>query len=262
MGLSLLDRPELLQTLFFPEPATMRYSGEKAIWDGKFAVEGAELGYRLYVHQPTAPLMIYFHGNGELAVHYDGIASFFHQIGASLLVIDFRGYGWSTGTPTVTTLIEDVPAIVAALPSIQAQGGLQNPPLYVMGRSMGSAPAIEMASTFSHTFAGLIVESGFASIMPLLLRRGFDVSILGGEPDPIGNIHKIAELDLPLLVIHGENDLLIPVEQGQQLYDASPSPHKHILRMAGLGHNNLLLRPDAYFNAIATLIKLGNERIN
>lgn len=255
MGLSLLDRPELLQTLFFPQPATPQYQGDGGIWDGTIPVDGAELGYRLFVYQPDAPLVVYYHGNGELATHYDSIAKIFHDIAAvSLVVIEFRGYGWSTGKPTVTTLIEDVPATFKGLSAILGQGGLQHPPLFVMGRSMGSAPAIEMASQFPQAFKGLIIESGFASIMPLLMRRGFDASILNGEADPVGNERKVGTLDLPLLVIHGERDQLIPVEQGQRLHDVSPSAQKRILRLPHVGHNDLLLYSGSYFQAIAEFI--------
>lgn len=254
MGLALLDRPELLQTLFFPRPAVKQFNGEQNVWDGTIAVDGAELGYRLYVNDTTSPLVVFFHGNGEIASDYNSISAAFAQIGTSLLVIDFRGYGWSTGQPTATTLLGDVPACFEALPAIQAKAGLAAPPLYIMGRSMGSAPAIELAASYPHAFKGLILESGFASILPLLLRRGFDASVFGGEPDPVGNERKVGELDLPLLVIHGENDQLISVNEGQKLYDASKHTDKRILRMRGVGHNDLLLRMDVYFNAVAAFI--------
>jgi len=121
-----------------------------------------------------------------------------------------------------------------------------------MGRSLGSVPAIQAAHAYPERFKGLIIESGFAHTIPLLARLGVPTDVLTGLPDPIGNARKIAEIGLPLLVIHGERDSLIPVENGQALYDASPATHKRLLRIPGAGHNDLLMADlDGYFAAIA-----------
>ena len=70
-------------------------------------------------------------------------------------------------------------------------------------------------------------------------------------PSLFHNLRKIRETDLPLLVIHGENDRLLRVEQGQMLYDASPSQHKTLVRLPNVDHaNTLLIAPDEFFRAI------------
>lgn len=251
MDLSVFDKPAILQTMFFPRSARpYKIRSATGIIDGTITVApDVELGYRFFLARPAFPVIIFFHGNGEIAADYNSIAGMFHQIGASFLVIDFRGYGWSTGTPTFTSLLGDVEPVVSALPQIVEDAKLEPSHYYVMGRSMGSAPAIQMASNHSSMFAGLIIESGFAKVMPLLARRGL-AHILDGIPDPIGNEEKIKMLDLPLLVIHGERDNLIPVEQGQMLYDASPAETKRIWRAPQAGHNDLLLYVDEYFDQI------------
>lgn len=257
MDLSVFDHPTLLETLFFPRTASpVKNGAASGIIDGHIPVaDDVTLGYRCFLARPEFPVVVFFHGNGEIAADYNQIASMFHTIGTSLLVIDFRGYGWSTGRPSVSALISDVEPLAAALPDLLRTLGVVDGARYVMGRSLGSIPAIQMAAQHRELFNGLIIESGFASVKPLLQRRGME-AVLQGQPDPIGNRDKVGTLDLPLLVIHGEDDMLIPVEQGQMLYDASPAQHKLILRLAGVGHNNLLLHVDQYFAKIREFLNL------
>ncbi len=256
MGLALLDNPLVLSILFYPQAAPRDENPPPGAIDGTLpAAEDAVLGYRFYVHEPRAPVILYFHGNGEIAPDYDSIAPLYHRTGASLLVVDYRGYGWSTGQPKVSTLLSDTEAVHNALPAIVERAGTSGRSLFVMGRSLGSACAIHLAHEHPASFTGLIVESGFAHTIPLLARLGLPVERLVGLPDPIGNVRKIAQVDLPLLIIHGECDSLVPVGNGQALYDASPSDHKRLVRIRGAGHNDLLyIGQDAYFAAIREFI--------
>ncbi len=252
MTLEMLDAPELLATLFFPQSAKPHSSGE--VHDGTIPVENdVVLGYRLWAYDADQPTVLYFHGNGEVAAAYNYIAPEFRRIGTNLLVVDYRGYGWSTGTPTVTTLLTDVKAVHAALPELLQQAGLGISPLFVMGRSLGSAPAIEIASLYPDSFKGVIIESGFATIVPLLERRGIPADEFR-KTEPVGNRRKMAALSLPLLIIHGERDQLIPVEEGEVLYEASPAELKRLLLIANAGHNDLLRAAERYFAAIADFI--------
>lgn len=250
MTLQMLDNPAWLETLFFPRQA--QSSAGEGFQDGTIPVEAdVVIGYRLWVNYPDKPTILYYHGNGEIAADYNFIAPEFRRIGVNLLIVDYRGYGWSTGTPTFTSLLADVKPVREALPDVlQAVG---KGALFVMGRSLGSAPAIEMAYLYPDDFKGLIVESGFATIVPLLVRRGIPADSFR-ETEPVGNRRKVAELAMPLLIIHGEQDQLIAVEEGEAIYDASPATLKRILRIANAGHNNLLRAADRYFSAIADFI--------
>jgi hypothetical protein len=67
-------------------------------------------------------LVVYFHGNAEVTTDYDSAAPEFAAIGASLMVVDFAGYGWSTGSPKISTLPADAEAVSRHLPSILAEG--------------------------------------------------------------------------------------------------------------------------------------------
>jgi alpha-beta hydrolase superfamily lysophospholipase len=261
MDLTHFDHPIIQTALFHPRPDYPGYSRVPDARDGTIPVEeGVELGYRLYPYQPGAPVILYFHGNGEIASDHDSFARDYHFAGASLLVVDYRGYGWSTGTPKVSTLLGDVAPIMEALPGILAEAKLSDQKLVVMGRSLGSAPAIHAAHTYPDRFKGIIIESGFAHTFPLLARLGIPVERLAHLHDPIGNVRKMEEISLPLLVIHGENDTLIPVANGQALYDASPAAQKHLLRIAGAGHNDLMfVALDRYFRAITQFLSHCRE---
>jgi len=256
MSLDLLDNPLINATLFYPRRAEPGSNQRPGVSDGAISVsDDVELGYRLFAAEPALPVVLLFHGNGEIAPDYDDIAPLYHRAGASPLVVDFRGYGWSTGQPSVPTLLSDVDAVYGALPGLLENAGLTGD-LFVMGRSLGSAPAIHLVHEYADTFAGLILESGFAHILPLMAQMGLPTARLAGLPDPVGNVRKLAEVDLPLLVIHGERDTLLPVGNGQALYDVSPASHKRILRVPRAGHNDLLFfAPDEYFEAITRFIK-------
>lgn len=256
MSLDLLDNPLINATLFYPRRAESGGNQRPGISDGVIPVsDDVVLGCRLFAADHTLPVVLFFHGNGEIASDYDDTAPLFQRAGASLLVVDFRGYGWSTGRPSVPTLLSDVDAVYETLPGLLGQAGLTGK-WFAMGRSLGSAPAIHLVHQYSDSFAGLILESGFAHIVPLMARLGLPTERLTGLPDPVGNIRKLAEIRLPLLVIHGEHDTILPVENGQALYDASPAFHKRILRVPRAGHNDLLFHaPDAYFNAVGRFIE-------
>lgn len=258
MSLALLDNPLINNTLFYPRSAQMGTSQLHNVIDGTLPVDDdVVLGYRGYQHpKPTAPLLLFFHGNGEIATDYDGMAQEFLDCGVSLLVVDYRGYGWSTGEPKVSTLLSDVEAVHNKLPDLIKTLQLESTTQYIMGRSLGSAPAIHLAHQHPETYQGIIIESGFAHVLHLLMRRGFPSNFFNGAADPVGNLRKIKNLDLPLLVIHGEKDQLIPVNHGQELYDNSPAETKKLLRIRQAGHNDLLWwgKKD-YFDAIRKFIK-------
>ena len=256
MNKKLLDNPLLISMMFFPRRGLRGSSRIRDALDGTIPVgDGIEIGYRFFPHEKDSPVILYFHGNGEVASDYDTEAPYYHQIGASLLVVDYRGYGWSTGSPLVSALMEDCDPIMAALPDILAQAGCNGNPLYVMGRSLGSIAAIHTAHQHPDRLKGLIIESGLAHLVIWLGSKGLPQGLLSDTPDPIGNIEKMKEIHLPLLVIHGEEDTLLTVKHGQALFDASPAAQKSIFRVPRGGHNNLLMYAGAEYHArIARLI--------
>ena len=190
-----LDNPLITSMLFYPRADRPGSSHIAGAFDGSIPVEdGVSLGYRFYVHQADAPVILYFHGNGEIASDYDGIARLFFEIGTSLLVVDYRGYGWSTGSPLASTLLSDAEAVVPALPSVLSNAKVGDVPVFLMGRSLGSAPAVHLAYTFPDRFKGLIIESGFADIPSVMRRLGIQPEMFSLPEQvlaPIGNARKL-----------------------------------------------------------------------
>lgn len=252
MDFNLFDTPMIRQILFYPRKANPMPTPCDNIVDGTMAVdEDVVLGYRLFKNSDlNAPLLLYFHGNGEIAPDYTHFAHEFLNLGLNLVVMDYRGYGWSTGEPRVKYLIEDAEKIMAALPAFKIEHGLTSAKLIVFGRSLGSTPATHTAYKFPEQVSGLVIESGFAQLPPLMARLGLPVQWQANLPDPIGNLRKMTEVQCPVLIIHGERDTLIPIANGEKMHEAAPSENKKLVRLAGVGHNDLLLRIDEYFGAL------------
>jgi fermentation-respiration switch protein FrsA (DUF1100 family) len=212
---------------------------------------GVTVGGRLYPATPKAPAILYYHGNGEIAADYDDIASLYTQIGITLLVIDYRGYGRSDGTPTARNLLTDAAVVFDAAATVFDDNGLAPARLVVMGRSLGSAAAIEVGLHAGGRLAGLIVESGFSDTFALLARLGLEVQGADEEQDGFGNAAKMARVTVPTLIIHGQADALIPAADGQELYDRCAAPHKWLVLVPGGGHNDLMMvGMSEYFEAI------------
>jgi hypothetical protein len=216
---------------------------------------GVLLGGRLYPAEPEAPVLLFFHGNGEIAADYDDIAPLYQRLGLNLLVMDYRGYGASSGRPTVFNLLADAVTIFASLTDLLAGYGLSPARLYVMGRSLGSAPAIEIARQAGEQLAGLIVESGFADTLALLARLGLRVSGLTEAQAGVGNAAKLSQVTIPTLIIHGADDFLIPAADGEELYRCCAAADKRLVLIPGAGHNDLMLvGMQAYFQAIREFV--------
>lgn len=252
-----LDRPEVLGVLFYPRReigGTLNAPGTHTV--RMPVAEGVCVGGKLYVAAPKAPAVLFFHGNGEIASDYDTIAPFYTELGLTLLVIDYRGYGTSDGTPTATALVSDARAAFEHVGEVFAEHGLEPERLYVMGRSLGSAAALEVAARAGDgRLAGLILESGFAYTFPLIERIGFlQLPDAYEQKDGFGNIEKIEQVRLPTLIIHGERDWIIPIGDARALFEASPASDKKLVKVPGAGHNDLMMiGRRAYFGAIAEL---------
>ena len=249
-----LDRPDVLGVLFYPR----RDAGVPRLVSGVHNVripvaDGMSVGGKIYASTRGAPVIIYFHGNGEIASDYDTIAPFYTRLGITLFVIDYRGYGSSDGTPTSSALVSDARASFQGVPGALEERGVEAGQLYVMGRSLGSAAALEIVDSAGKNAAGLIIESGFAHTFALIERIGFlQLPNVDESIDGFGNLEKISRVQIPTLIIHGERDWIIPVGDGEDLHKASASASKKLVRVPGAGHNDLMLvGRKAYFDAIA-----------
>lgn len=246
----------IASAIFFPRPDLPFGPGADGAYDHMFALEdGNRLRLRVFLADREAPAILFFHGNGETARDYDMLADAFRVLPASFLVGEYRGYGPCTGRPSLHTFLQDAHRTLDECRSLLAGSGHPGP-LVVMGRSLGSAPAIELAVTRAGDLAGLIVESGFARAMPLLQLLGVPVRSLGlTEEYGPRNLEKMKRVTLPTLIMHAEMDQIIPFEDAEMLHDAGPDPHKQFFPVPFAGHNDIQLRAGAaYFENIRKLL--------
>ena len=256
MDYSALDRPEIIRYLFYPRPEFVSSEPSGASESIMIPVEnGIVVGARFHLCSADAANIVFFHGNGEIVADYDDIAVLYRELGINFLPVDYRGYGRSTGSPTVSSMMRDCHTVYAYLRAWLAERGYTGP-VIVMGRSLGCVSALEIAFHYGSALSGLVVESGFADAAPLLDLLGLSLEYLGiTEAEGFQNADKIRSFGQPTLIIHAEYDNLIPFEQGQRLFDASSSRTKRLLMIPGAGHNDIFYGGmDAYLEAIKWLV--------
>jgi fermentation-respiration switch protein FrsA (DUF1100 family) len=216
---------------------------------------GVAIGGCFYIAGESAPNILFFHGNGEIVSDYEDLGPVYNRMGINFLPVDYRGYGRSTGSPTVTNMMRDCHVILSFALTWLTENACTGP-LVVMGRSLGSASALELASRYGKKIRGLIVESGFAYAGPLLSLLGVDVAAIGFEEEKgFRNVDKIRQVTRSCLIIHAEQDHIIPAGDGRALYDACGAANKRLLMIPGANHNDLLyVGYAAYMDAVRNLI--------
>jgi len=198
--------------------------------------------------------VLHFHGNGEVVSDYDEIAIFYLKYGINLIVADYRGYGKSTGEPTLTNISRDAHVVFDAVTKELLKRGFSSN-LWIMGRSLGSIPALEIAHRQKDVIRGLIIESGFSCITRLLAR--LDVPPTGINLDTIDRqcLDFIREITTPVLVIHGEYDTLVPLEEAEILIEEIGSDEKELFVIPGANHNDIMfVGLKQYFEVIKNFI--------
>jgi len=239
-NLEKLDRPEISGALFYPRSSARSEPPAGATNIDIPVAEDVVIGSRLFISTREAPVILFFHGNGEIVPDYDDIGPVYARLGLNFLVADYRGYGWSTGRPSAKALIEDGRRVLEGASRWLTDNGYTGR-LFVMGRSMGSAPAIDLAARHADTLSGLIIESGFADTVPLALTLGIELASLGiREEDCFNNSAKIATVTIPTLILHGQRDSLIPLWQAQKLHAECGARQKELQIVPGADHNTVM----------------------
>lgn len=253
---SKLDQPQICSALFFPRKQSRSPLPPSSFdLDVSTADGQAVLGCRIHVSSAAAPTLLFFHGNGETVGDYDGIGGYFNEVGLNVVFASYRGYGWSSGQPTVSALFQDTDTI---FDSVRQWCGRQSftGPLLVMGRSLGSASAIDLAYRHPDLLKGLIIESGFADSLPLLDLLGCRCRDNGiTEADGFNNRLKIAAIEIPTLILHGARDQIIPLAEAEKLQAESAAKNKQFQVVPGADHNSLMaVAGSLYFTIIKQFI--------
>ncbi|MDF1683835.1 MAG: alpha/beta fold hydrolase [Legionellaceae bacterium] len=192
------------------------------------------------------PTVIIFHGNaGHIGTRMP-LARYLITQGLGVLLLEYRGYGGNPGKPTEQGLYDDTRAAMKFLRKEHVP--LQNTVLY--GESLGTGVATHVATEYPNACA-LILQSPYTTMSDL---GRYHYPWIPIEPwdkfDSIGRIHTI---HMPLLALHGTNDIVVPYTQGVALFEAANAP-KQWVELPGQGHSDLW-QPD-FLNAITGFINL------
>ena len=205
--------------------------------------DGERLHGWALAHATPRAQIIYFHGNGGNLSVWAPILTAIARHGFSVLAFDYRGYGNSTGRPTERGLYRDVDAVVDRFWTSSKPG----PPVIYWGRSLGAAMAAYAATIRAPD--GLILESGFPDVRSLVGRSllGFLVPF-STYRFPCAEFLQQART--PVLVMHGDDDHVIPMAQGRELFERIAGP-KEFFTIRDGDHNDLT-PPDplAYWQAV------------
>lgn len=250
-----LDNPTYLDRIFHPQPVKKPSSTQTIENVNLHCEDNTLIGCRFHVSSKEAPTIFYFHGNGEVANDYDEIATFYTGKDLNFFVATYRGYGWSEGNPTVSDLIADSGYLFSQFLAYLQDNGITGP-VIVMGRSLGSVSAIQIAKNNPDSIKALIIESGFADTIPLLETLGINPEVDDlCEADGFGNKENIEQIKLPTLILHGSRDSLIPPIQSERLQIASGARVKKFYLIPGADHNTTISAGgDMYFTSIKDFI--------
>lgn len=254
---SKLDQPRILHVLFHPRQENALFQHNMQGENLDIHVDtNAMIGARFFVKKKDAPNILFFHGNGEIVSDYNDLGQMYNQMDINFLVVDYRGYGRSTGTPTITHMMRDCHRIFQFTKELLNTKN-HTGPLIVMGRSLGSISALEIANHYQEETSGLIIESGIADASFLFRLFGMDPDELGYEEKTgFNNPGKMAQYRKPVLVIHAQQDHIIPFSDGATLFAVCPSREKEFLPISGANHNNILMVGlNAYMEAVRNFVE-------
>ena len=198
------------------------------------------------VRRPDARLaVIYFGGNGEIIGAEAGIAWLAGTHPFDVYAVNYRGFGPSDGTASLDAVVGDGVAIfdvVAARPEIAGK------PIVVYGFSLGSWPALAVAG--AREVAGIVLQSPpneaaevvphLTSLLPWYLRPFARISlapeVAARDDQPV---HLAPRVRAPLLVLHGDADLSVPIACGREVFEEAGSVDKEFVTVPGGGHIDL-----------------------
>lgn len=215
--------------------------------------DGQQLQCYWIPHTGSRRALIYFHGNAGNISHRLPDLLNLAQMQLNVLGVGYRGYGTSSGKPSEAGIYMDGRA---ALDFIMHAKGFDAGRVYVLGRSIGSTVAVEIAQ--NQPLAGVILVTPLTTARAVAKANGFGIfAALAG--DAFNNSSKIGALRAPLLILHGTRDEVVPFGLGQELYHQAPWP-KQFVAIENAGHNDIgTAGKGRYWKAIEHWLQAGRD---
>ena len=246
--------------MFFQQPSLVFFPDRKisitpAGWGLSFedVYLDVEQGVRIhgwYVpRQGAKQVVLFLHGNAGNMSHRGDSIRVFHRLGFNVFIIDYRGYGNSTGKPGEKGIYADAEA---AWKYLLETKGFQRRQVIVFGRSLGGSVAAWLAAR--HRPALLIVESSFRSARAMANRvlPGFSwLVLLRYRFNTADAVRKVRS---PVLVVHSVDDEIIPFSHGQRIYE-SANPPKELLKISGSHNGGFISSQPGYEQGLAAFIR-------
>jgi len=199
------------------------------------ASDGVNLHGWLIPAEENRCLLLFCHGNaGNISHRLDNIVRL-HELGISVFIFDYRGYGLSGGRITEKGFYLDCEA---AYDVARDRAGKDRAKLVIFGRSLGGIAAVHLGA--ARPCAGMILESCFTH-MGAMAAEHFPIPMAGKIlVNRLNAIDKIDQVKAPILFFHGDRDDIVPLRLGRELFDAARS-HKEFVTLTDAGHNDTYL---------------------
>lgn len=223
--------------VFFPDPYLIGTPADVGLKYEEVWFE-AEDGVRLngwWVPKPGAPVWLWFHGNaGNISHRLENIKLLVEEVGVQVFIFDYREYGKSEGSINREGTFKDAAAAFRYLTETRGVPGVD---LILFGRSLGTALATDVA--LKGPSRALILESPFTNSQEMA--KLYAPFLFDWRPKvPYDNLGRIGYVKVPVLVIHGSQDEIIPVDMARRVYAAAPEP-KELYIIPGSHHNDTYL---------------------
>lgn len=245
--------------IFFPEKSITETPSDFAIdfEDVYFiAKDGVKL-HGWFISGESNTTWIWFHGNaGNISHRLENLSLIREYLGVNIFIFDYRGYGWSEGKVSEEGTYRDADA---ALVHILSRQDVDPAKIVLFGRSMGCAVAVDLA--YRNNVYALIIESPFTSISDMVRKTVPLLPIGAFIRTKYDSLSKIRAVTCPVLVIHGDQDEVVPIEFGCRLYQAANEP-KEFYTISGSGHNDTyVVGGVGYFSALSEFLGKLNKPI-
>lgn len=208
------------------------------------ANDGTKLSGWYLPHARPRNVVLFACGNGgNMSYWADYFKTLQHQLDATVLGFNYRGYGLSEGSPSEAGVLDDARS---ARRWLAGRSGVPEERVVLIGRSLGGGVVVDLAQDGCRA---LVVESSFTSLPDVAARIYPFLPVRWVMRTRFDSLRKIAAYDGPLFVSHGDADELVPHAMGRALFESAPAKKKHFFNIADGGHNDP--QPPSYFRELA-----------